>query len=186
MPQHKETSVSVILLLNQLYNPGWVLACSTIFFQASLSSILVLQFIIGHNATAIQKFRWQIERKFLAKTVITVTLKTGTCMGSVSQSITQGMGSNILYKIKLCFRKYHHDRDKIYVHRCKIKCSCLQLLCSVDCVDEENLTGFRKWTSIFFWHVHRNYDICLLASSDLFVCLYQPSSPWTDFHEIYY
>jgi hypothetical protein len=30
----------------QLYNSGWVLACSTIFFQASLSSILVFQFII--------------------------------------------------------------------------------------------------------------------------------------------
>ena len=35
-----------LLLLNQLYKPGWVLACSTIFFQASLSSILVLQFVI--------------------------------------------------------------------------------------------------------------------------------------------
>jgi hypothetical protein len=36
----------LLLLLNQLYNPGWVLACSTIFFQASLSSILVFQFVI--------------------------------------------------------------------------------------------------------------------------------------------
>ena len=33
------------LLLNQLYNPGWVLACSTIFFQASLSSIRVFQYV---------------------------------------------------------------------------------------------------------------------------------------------
>jgi hypothetical protein len=36
----------LLLLLNQLYNPGCVLACSTIFFQASLPSILVLQFVI--------------------------------------------------------------------------------------------------------------------------------------------
>ena len=36
----------LLLRLNQLYNPGWVLACSTIFFQASLSSIFVLQFVI--------------------------------------------------------------------------------------------------------------------------------------------
>jgi hypothetical protein len=33
----------IYLLLNQLYNPGWILACSTIFFQASLSSIFVFQ-----------------------------------------------------------------------------------------------------------------------------------------------
>jgi hypothetical protein len=39
----------LLLLLNQLYNPEWVLASSTIFFQASLSSTLVIKLYIFHD-----------------------------------------------------------------------------------------------------------------------------------------
>jgi hypothetical protein len=37
----------LLLLLNQLYNPGWVSACSTIFFQAS--GQMILDFLIKHS-----------------------------------------------------------------------------------------------------------------------------------------
>ena len=40
------SSPKILLLLNQLHKPGWVLACSANFFQASLSSSPFFQFVI--------------------------------------------------------------------------------------------------------------------------------------------